>query len=158
MRKIMVLTLFMLATLAWAVAQQPGSMPEGSSGQATSPRSQMPDTRPSQPATSGSAAQDAGETGAQAGPESQMANAQITEGCLGGSNPNFTVTDKAGTTYRLNLPPNADASPLAPHVGEPVQVMGEVKDAASPSKAAIDVNKIGRGTGKCPAAGSSTPH
>ncbi len=37
MKKILVITLFMLATLAWAAAQQPGSTPDRSSGQATSP-------------------------------------------------------------------------------------------------------------------------
>ena len=38
----LVTTPIMLATLAWAVAQQPGSTPERSSGQATSASSQVP--------------------------------------------------------------------------------------------------------------------
>jgi hypothetical protein len=124
-KKMLVVTAFMLAMLAWAAAQQPGS-----------------------------AGQDAPGSDAQAGSQGRAANAPITEGCLGGSDPNFTITDKAGTTYKLNLPPNADASTLTPHVGESVQVMGEVKGAGTPDKASIDVSRIGRGTGKCPASRS----
>lgn len=149
MKKMLVVAVFTLATLAWAAAQQPGGMPQRSGGQATSPSSQIPDAGQQRPSTPGSADQDAPQTGAQAGSQGQAANAPITEGCLGGSNPNFTITDKAGTTYKLNLPPNADASTLVPHVGESVQVMGEVKDAGR--AASIDVSRIGRGTGTCPA-------
>jgi uncharacterized protein YdeI (BOF family) len=119
-RKMLVVSVFMLATLAWVAAQQSGGVPQ---------------------------------TGAQAGSQGQAANVpSITEGCLGGSNPNFTITDEAGKTYKLNLPANADASTLTPHVGESVQVMGDVKDAGTPR--AIDVSRIGKGTGTCP---SSSP-
>ncbi len=126
MRKMLVVTVFVLAMLAWAAAQQ-------------------------QP---GSTDQDA-QTGAQDGAQGQAANAPITEGCLGGSNPNYTITDKTGKTYKLNIPPGADASMLTPHVGESVQVMGEVKDTGGLNKASIDVSRIGRGTGECPPSSSS---
>ena len=86
----------------------------------------------------------------QAGSQGQAADAPVTEGCLGGSASNYTLTDKAGTTYKLNIPSNADSSKLAPHVGEPVQVMGGVK-----GNSAIDVQAIGPGTGKCPTGGST---
>ena len=145
MKKMFVITLFMLATLAWA-AQQAGSAAERNGGQTTSPSSQAQDAIQSQPSAPGSAAQ--------AGSQSPAANAPITEGCLSGSAPNYMITDKAGLSYKLNLPPNADASTLAPHVGESVQVMGEVKGAGMPDKASIDVSRIGRGTGKCPASSS----
>lgn len=125
MRRMLVVTVFVLATLAWAAAQQPGS-----------------------------AHQAAAQAGGQAGSQGQTPNAPITEGCLGGSNPNFTITDKAGTTYKLNIPPDADASTLVPHVGESVQVMGAVKDAGTPDKPSIDVSAIGRGTGNCPSGSS----
>ncbi len=121
MKKISVVTLFVLATLLWAVAQKPGS-----SRQATSVSSQAPNA-------------------------GQAPHSPITEGCLGGSNPNFTITDKAGTTYKLNLPPNADASALTPHVGESVQVMGDVNRSGN----TIDASRIGKGTGTCPATGPS---
>lgn len=150
MRNKLVLVLFMLATLVWAAAQRPGAMPQGSGGQATSPSAQIPDASQSQQPAPGSTAP----SGVPAGPQDQAANAPVTEGCLGGANPNYTITDKAGTTYKLNIPPGADASSLASHVGEAVAVMGPVKKADA-SNTSIDVNKIGRGTGKCPGSGSS---
>ncbi len=145
MKNILVMTLFMLATLAWAAAQQPGSAPERNSGQTASPSSQAPGATQTQPSTPGSADQ--------AG-RGQASNAPVTEGCLGGSAPNYAITDKTGTAYKLNMPPNADTSKLASHVGESVQVQGDVKDAGKPGNASIDVQAIGRGTGNCPASGS----
>ena len=142
MKKIFLIAVFMLATLAWAGAQQPGSMPGRSGGQATSPSSQVPPgASQSQPSAPGSA--------------DQAVNAPVTEGCLGGSAPNFTFTDKAGTNYKLNIPPNTDTSTLAQHVGESVQVAGNVKDTSSAVNASIDVQGIGRGMGKCPGRGPS---
>src|SRR5215472_17221714 len=126
MKNMFVITLFMLATLAWAAAQQPGGMPGRSSGQATSPSSQAPDATQSQPSMPPGADQEPGQSGMQRGPQGRTANPPITEGCLGGSNPNFTITDSAGTTYKLNIPPNADTSKLASHVGESVNVAGNV--------------------------------
>src|SRR5215469_16637335 len=145
MKNILVMTLFMLAMLAWAAAQQPGSAPERNSGQTTSPSSQAPGSTQTQPSTPGGAGQ--------AGSSGRASNAPITEGCLGGSPPNYTIKDKTGTAYKLNMPPNADTSKLAPHVGESVQVQGNVKDAGTPN-ASIDVRAIGRGTGNCPGSGS----
>lgn len=159
MRRILVLSLFMLATLAWAAAQQPGAMPQGSGGQAASPGAQAPSaqtpdaTQPQAPAP-GSAGQQAPQAGSEPGAPSQMANAPIIEGCLGGSHPNYTITDTAGKTYKLNIPAGADASPLASHIGESVAVMGMVNQASSSNNASIDVNKIGKGTTKCPGGGS----
>lgn len=142
MKSIFVMTLFMLAMPAWA-AQQTGSAPDRNSGQTTSP-SQAPGATQTQPSTPGGAGQPG---------SSDRANAPVTEGCLGGSPPNYTIKDKTGTAYKLNLPPNADTSKLAPHVGESVQVQGSVKDAGTPN-ASIDVQAIGRGTGTCPGSGS----
>jgi len=135
-----ILVMLMLATLAWAAAQQPGGAPERNSGQTTSPSS--PGATQTQPSAPGGAGQ-----------AGSRANAPVTEGCLGGSAPNFTLKDKTGTAYKLNMPPNADTSKLAPHVGESVQVQGNVKDSGTPN-ASIDVQAIGRGTGTCPGSGS----
>ena len=157
MRQVPVLAVFMLATVVWTMAQQPGA----SGGQATSPSSQTPSASQSQPSQSQpSAPGSAGQAPAQSGAATQgsVANAPITEGCLGGSNPNFTITDKAGTTYKLNIPPGADASVLTPHVGESVQVMGQVTNGGGAGKASsIDATRIGRGTGNCQAGSSKPP-
>ncbi|HUO60018.1 MAG TPA: hypothetical protein VMU24_05070 [Candidatus Acidoferrales bacterium] len=146
-RVLAITTAFVLGTLVFAMAQQPGGAPYGgSSGQSTSPGSQMPGQQ--QPSTPGAAGQNAPEPGGQTGMPSQAANAPVTEGCLGGSSPNFTITDSSGKTYKLNIPPNADASVLNPHVGESVQVQGDVKQAGNANT--IDVSRVGRGTSKCP--------
>jgi len=145
MKNMLAITLFMLAMLAWAVAQQPRSAADGSSGQATSPSSQAGASQ-SQPSSPGSADQD--------GSQDQKSNARITEGCLGGGDPNYTLTDKTGVTYKLNMPPNADTSKLPSHVGESVKVLGDVKGTGKASGASIDVQRIGPGTDKCPGSGS----
>ena len=147
MKRILLSTTFLLATLAWATAQS-GSMPEGAN-QSTPPGSQ-PGASQSQPTAPGAA----GQTGAQSSPTG-VANAPVTQGCLGGSKAAYTITDKSGKTYKLNIPANADASPLASHVGESVMVQGSVNNTgSSPS---IDVERIGRGTGTCSGSGSAAP-
>ena len=80
------------------------------------------------------------------------ASAPVTEGCLGGSAPNFTITDKSGTTYKLNIPAGANTRQLSQHVGESVQVQGNVNSGTTPS---IDARRIGKGTGICPGSGAS---
>ena len=133
MKNMLITILFIVATVAWAVAQQPG----------TAPSSQTPGASQSQPSTPGSSSQN------------QASNVPVTEGCLGGHPPNFTVTDNANTTYKLNIPPNADTSKLSAHLGESVLVKGDVKDPSKTGSPSIDVQGIGRGTGKCPASNST---
>jgi len=43
---------------------------------------------------------------------------------------------------------------LAAHVGESAMVKGDVKDTSKEGSHSIDVQGIGRGTGKCPASNS----
>ena len=131
MKKTFAITVFMLATLAWAMAQQTGS-----------PTAQQPGSMAGQ---SGQAAPQAPGTA----PVQDPSAASVVEGCLGGSNPNYTITDASGTTYKLNIPPTADTSKLAAHVGESVNVAGHMNGGS-----AIDVQGIGKGTGTCPAGAS----
>ena len=144
MKNMFLITLFMLATLAWTAAQQRGSDP-AQSGQTTSPSSQAPSASQTQPSTPD-----------QADSRGRASNAPVTEGCLGGNDPNYTITDKAGTTYKLTMPSNSDASSLTSHVGESVQVQGDVK-STSKEGASIDVQRIGKGQGTCPASKQSPP-
>jgi cytoskeletal protein RodZ len=148
MKNILAMILFMMAMPAWAAAQQTGNTPEQNSGQTASPSSQAPNATQTQASKPGSADQ--------AGSQGQESKAPVTEGCLGGSAPNYTITDKTGTVYQLVMPPNADASKLASHVGESVQVQGNVNDAGKTGKTSIDVQRIGRGTGSCPAGPKNT--
>jgi hypothetical protein len=156
MRKILAVFLFVLATLTWSLAQNPGATP--SSGGQQPPSGQAPDASQSQTPPSGGAGQNPSQPGA-AQPQSQgpSANATITEGCLGGSGTNYTLTDKAGTTYKLNFPATANVSTLSSHVGEPVRVLGDITDAGKAGQSSINATKIARGTGTCPPASSATP-
>jgi len=54
------------------------------------------------------------------------------EGCLQGSNGNFTLTDSSGTTYRLQ----GDSSKLAEHVGHEVQITGGASEPSAASTGA----------------------
>jgi hypothetical protein len=75
------------------------------------------------------------------------------EGCLGGSAGNFTVTDKGGVTYGLQLPQSADASKLSQHIGEEVRVMGTMSGTgANTTESAATQAQTDAGTaGKQPA-------
>jgi hypothetical protein len=155
MRKIFAVSVFILATLTWSLAQNPGATrPSGQQPPSASP--QAPDASQQTPPSAG-AAQAPSQPGAQPQPQGQMPNAPITEGCLAGSDAGYTLTDKAGTTYKLNFPATANVSVLAAHVGESVKVMGDVTDAGKAGQSSINVAKIGRGTGTCSAGSSAQP-
>lgn len=139
MKKHMILAGLMLSMAVWAGAQQPSSMPSQSGAQATTPSAGVPQAgAPGADTTAPQAAPQSSATSAGAG-----ANGAITEGCLGGSNPNFTLTDKGGKSYSLVLPQGADGAKLTPHVGESIQVMGDVTGSS------INVSKVGKGNGTC---------
>jgi len=137
MRRSLVLTLILLVS-AWAIAQQDMQRPSAPAGQ-NQTQTQQPGSAPGQ-ASPGSPSTMA-----------PMGGADMIEGCLGGSNPNYTVTDKAGTTYQLDIPKGADASVLAKHIGESVQVQGSVESHS------IHVARIGKGSSSCPGSSSTTP-
>ena len=106
MRKTFFLMLILLAVSAWAVAQQD---PNSQNAPSTSASSQA--TAPS-------------------------SDSNGVQGCLGGSGDNYTVTDKTGTTYQLQLPSGGDTSKLKEHIGNEVLVTGAVANAASGSPSA----------------------
>ena len=189
MRKKLMWIVILCLSAAWLMAQQePTGAQAGSSGQsatqsAPSGQSASPSAQPPSPSAPDTGAASpsaqsgaAGQSAPGAGAAGQGAEASITEGCLGGAQPNYTLTDKNGTTYKLVTPPNADVSILAKHIGEPIAVMGTVDkgsgssassgsvagsagaSASSSSQPSIQVTKIGRGTGQCPASsGGATP-
>ena len=154
MRNKLVLSLVLLVSLAWAVAQQ----------QSPAPSTPAPDTgqqTQNAPSTPSTPDQHKAPSAPSAGGMSASGEPDVIEGCLGGTAPNFTVTDANGKMYKLDIPAGADASVLTKHVGESVQVMGGVSggssSGASDTKAAgssIAVQRIGRGKGTC--SGAST--
>jgi uncharacterized protein YdeI (BOF family) len=171
MRKIMIATLLLLVS-AWAVAQQGSTNPGSAAGSSQSQSQSQPGASSSQSgASSGHATPDAAQ-----GSSTMASSGNVVEGCLGGSNPNFTVTDKSGNAYQIIVPQGADASPLQKHIGESVAVEGTVDNSGSASSSsgsgsaagstsagqsssasghAIRATRIGRGTTQCPGSGGA---
>lgn len=175
MRKFSLLTLILLVSVGWAMAQSsatPGAPPD----QSQQPSAQSPSAQPGTPAEPGqqpaapAAAQQPGmpsDQASQAGQDASAAGAgNSVEGCLGGSAGNFTIIDKSGITYQLQLPAGADASKLNSHLGEEVRVTGTMANAkqsgdasaasstsgaagASGSQPSIAVTKIDKIGDKC---------
>ncbi len=58
-------------------------------------------------------------------------NQTTVEGCLSGSDGNYTLTDKSGNTYQLS----GDNSMLRDHVGHDVQVTGNMAPSTASSTA-----------------------
>lgn len=180
MRKTFFVTLILLIAVGWAVAQNPSTPPMSEQPGAQSPSSQSPSNpgaqNPSnpgaqpgapgqqQPGMPGQAGQQPTNPAGQAGQEAAAEGSSV-EGCLGGSGGNFTIIDKSGTTYQLQLPAGADSSKLNSHIGEEVRVTGTMSNAkqstgaeasTSPSGAAgassqpsIAVSKIDKVGDKC---------
>jgi Protein of unknown function (DUF5818) len=125
MPKTLMLTAVLLLSAAWLQAQQ---YPQtGSSPSSSSPSS----SSQSDPMSKGSS-----DTGG-----------QTVEGCLQGSNGNFTLTDNSGTTYTLA----GDTSKLTEHVGHEVRIKGTASGAAAGSSGA------GAGSSSGASAGAGAP-
>jgi hypothetical protein len=65
-----------------------------------------------------------------------MGGGNSLEGCLGGSAGKYTVVDKAGTTYQLQLPAGADTSKLDAHLGQEIRVTGTMSNATDSTSSA----------------------
>jgi hypothetical protein len=129
MRNLVLLSVLLLAA-SWAVAQTDQVSPSQSSPSQTSPSQ----TSPTQTTPTPDQASPSQETPVQASP-SQASGDQTTvgtgntsvEGCLGGSDGNYTLTADNGTTYQLT----GDTSKLSEHVGHQVKVMGTTNAASA---------------------------
>lgn len=141
-KSVFIAVLMLFALVVWAGAQQPSGAPAQTGPQATTPTPGASSQSPS--AMPGPAGPSEPQATPQAGTSGAATNGSITEGCLGGTNPNYTLTDSSGKKYNLVLPQGADGSKLTPHVGESIQVLGEA------SGSSINVSKVGKGNGTCP--------
>jgi hypothetical protein len=150
MKKLLFLTLILLVSVGWAVAQSTASP------SATPDQSQQPGAAQSPSAQPGAPAQQPGMSGQQPGmpsPADQASQAgqdasataggNSIEGCLGGSAGSFTIIDKAGTTYQLQLPAGADSAKLTSHVGEEVRVTGSMSNEKGGASAASATSASG---------------
>jgi ABC-type oligopeptide transport system substrate-binding subunit len=169
MRKTLLLSLILLISAAWVVAQSTSSPSSQSS----------PSGEQSSPSGEQSSPSD------QMGSQSSQASSQTSsgmnknenqiEGCLSGSAGNFTLTDKSGITYQLQ----GDTSQLNKHVGQEVRINGSnsaASSAAAPSSGSassssagassagagaaaqtFNVTKVKKIASTCSSAGSSNP-
>lgn len=72
------------------------------------------------------------------------AGGQMTvEGCLSGSNGNFTLTDKNGMSYQLT----GDTAKLSEHVGHEVKVTGTSESAAAGASGSTEPSGTAGGAG-----------
>jgi len=112
MRHLLLLAVLSLST-TWTLAQTSQTQPSAN-GQTTQ-------TQPSTNDQTGTAQGDMS-------PTSAGANKSV-EGCLSGSDGNYMLTDKSGTSYRLT----GDTSKLAEHVGHEVKITGSMPNSAAAS-------------------------
>lgn len=115
MRKLLVLSVLLLGTV-WVAAQTDPSQ-----------------SSPSPSASSSTSSQTSSNPSSQASSSASSTGQTTVEGCLSGSNGNFTLTDKSGTSYQLS----GDTAQLSDHVGHDVQITGSTQNssasASSPS-------------------------
>ncbi|HTT24919.1 MAG TPA: DUF5818 domain-containing protein [Candidatus Sulfotelmatobacter sp.] len=123
MRKLLLVFSVLLLGLTWSVAQNAaGSQNSDASAQSNS--------------ASGSTS-NGGQT---PGQTPRAAGGQMTvEGCLSGSNGNFTLTDKNGTSYQLT----GDTAKLSAHVGHEVKVTGSSASAGEGASGSAETSAAG---------------
>jgi len=120
MRKALLLTLILLISAAWVVAQAPQSTPPANSSDNAQTSSDHMGSQDSQEPGSKTQSQMG-----KAGSENQI------EGCLGGSSGNYTLTDSAGTSWQLQ----GDNSQLSKHLGQQVRISGMAASSSAASSA-----------------------
>ena len=137
MRNLWLTGLLLLACSAWGFAQTGGSTGSGGTGGSGS-------TAQSSTEPSGSSA------AATAPTDTTGGNQTAVEGCLSGSDGNYTLTDSQGATYQLK----GKDSDLRKHVGHKVRVQGTAGDTHPSDIKAGDVTKSPRTTEQTTMAGS----
>lgn len=151
MRQVLLFVSILLLGVSWAVAQS--SSTPSSSGSSAGYGAQQ------------GAGQDSTATAAGSGRQGHSGAGQMTvEGCLSGSNGNFTLTAKNGKTYELT----GDTATLTEHVGHEVKVTGmsassETGSAASAGGAAgsgqtLQVSSVKHISKTCKAGGGGMSH
>ncbi len=141
MQRILLLAAILLLSATWMVAQS-------SSSSSSSPSSSSQTSGTS--ATPGTTGQ-SGSSSSQSGMSSTSSTGSETsvQGCLTGSNGNYTLTDNAGTAYQLT----GDNSDLSKHVNEEVSVRGTQSGSASPSTSSSSAS--GSSNSTSPTAGAA---
>jgi hypothetical protein len=136
MKKSILVMCVLLLSAAWVVAQTSDSSSQSSSAPSSSAQSQSSpsgSSATSQSGSSSSSSQTGATTDQSSQPSSQSgmsSSSGAIQGCLSGSDGNYTLTDSAsGKTYSLSGT-NAD---LKAHVGQQVEVVQASSAAGMPS-------------------------
>ena len=124
MRSLQILAVLLLSVV-WGAAQAASpTTPTDTNNGTTSPGTVTSD--------SGSKASTSSDTGmsqtkSDTGMSQTNAGGDWVEGCLGGSDGNYTLTDQSGTSYRLT----GDTAKLSEHIGHQVKVSGTKSSATA---------------------------
>jgi cytoskeletal protein RodZ len=119
MRKCILLVFVVLLSSAWMMAQYSGSQSSQQQGTTGSDVGSAATQNSTSSSTESSAGQSSsGTMSSQSSASSNMG--KNLEGCLSGSNGNYTLTDNAGNTYQLM----GDTAQLSKHVGQEIRVSG----------------------------------
>jgi hypothetical protein len=144
MRQVLLCVSVLLLGLTWSMAQSSGSSETSPTGSGSTQSTQS-------------------------GASGQMGHGGHTtvEGCLSGSNGNYTLTDKKGNTYQLT----GDNAKLSEHVGHEVKVTGTEGAAGasgssasggtmagSGSQQSLEVTSVKHISKSCQAGGSGMTH
>jgi hypothetical protein len=133
MRECILLVFVLLLSSAWMMAQY-GDQSSGSQQQGTT-GSNMGQS------SSGTMSDHAG------------MSSNTLQGCLSGTNGNYTLTDSAGNTYQLM----GDSAELSKHVGQQINVTGSMASAGTAMGGAntFNVTKAKKVSGTCGNAGAT---
>src|SRR5579859_5624676 len=118
----LVLAVLFLGTV-WMFAQTSTPSQPSSTDQSTTNSQSTTQSTPSTTTDQSSSQTNSGNMGSQTSqttPSDNSGKKEKIEGCLSGSNGNYTLTDKNGTAYQLS----GDTSKLADHVGHEVKITG----------------------------------
>jgi hypothetical protein len=79
---------------------------------------------------------------------------KTVQGCLGGSDGNYTLTDKNGTSFQLT----GETAKLAEHVGHEVKVTGTISSASASPSGGTAGGTMGQGSSASQLQVSSVKH
>jgi len=129
--------LLLCASFAFAQSTPGQTTPETTSPSQTTPDAASPgQTTPDQASPSQAAPSQSSDSMSQVG-----SCAQAVQGCLSGTDGNYTLTDKNGNTYKLT----GDSAKLSEHVGHEVQVSGSTSGGSSASASGASNDSMSSG-------------
>jgi hypothetical protein len=171
MRHLLFLSVLLLAA-SWAMAQNENQ---------TSPSQTSPSTTQTSPSDNGQSTtspSNAGQTNpndmgsGQTGSNHEMSPTSSgdtsVQGCLSGSDGNYTLTDKNGNSYRLT----GDTAKLSEHIGHEVKITGSTASSnaaagngsgtdtmgGSPGSKSLQVSSVKHVSKTCPSGGGGMSH